>query len=194
MFEDDFATLAEEDGMSGNKKENVISEYQSFTDLEYSKNKVVSAIQWVPGTKGVVAVACTEPLSFTERLQRDGRASNSAILIWNFKDPIHPDYVLESPFEVQLMPKTPPPRLIVRDRLQRRFFRGCCRGCISEAMAFVCSTRPAVACDPTPLGTGLRAASAVPGRVLRRGHSKKLHGRSWHEITQLSIKASDAWR
>jgi hypothetical protein len=40
VFEDDFATLAEEDGMSGNKKENVISEHQSFTDLTYSKNKV----------------------------------------------------------------------------------------------------------------------------------------------------------
>ena len=100
VFEDDFATLAEEDGMSGNKKENVISEYQSFTDLEYSKNKVVQAIQWVPGTKGVVAVACTEPLSFTERVQRAGRAYSSAILIWNFKDPIHPEFVLESPFEV----------------------------------------------------------------------------------------------
>lgn len=61
---------------------------------------MVQAIQWVPGAKGTVAVACTEPLSFTERVQTAGRTSNSAILIWNFKDPIHPEYVLESPFEV----------------------------------------------------------------------------------------------
>jgi len=100
VFEDDFTMLAEEDGISGNKKENVISEYQSFTDLTYSKNKIVQAIQWVPGAKGVVAVACTEPLNFMERVQTAGRPTTSAILIWNFKDPIHPEYVLESPFEV----------------------------------------------------------------------------------------------
>jgi hypothetical protein len=38
--------------------------YQSFTHLTYSKNRVVSAIQWLPHRKGVVAVACTEALSF----------------------------------------------------------------------------------------------------------------------------------
>lgn len=41
IFRDDFAALAEEDGMmSGNRKESIISEYQSFTHLTYSKNKV----------------------------------------------------------------------------------------------------------------------------------------------------------
>ncbi|KAK9820498.1 hypothetical protein WJX72_010908 [[Myrmecia] bisecta] len=100
IFEDDFAALAEDDGLSGNRKENVISEYQSFTDLLYSKNKVVSAIQWLPHRKGVVAVACTEPLSFSERMEVGGSPAACAILIWNFKDPIHPEYVLEAPVEV----------------------------------------------------------------------------------------------
>ena len=41
IFRDDFAALSEEDGMmSGNRKESIISEYQSFTHLSYSKNKV----------------------------------------------------------------------------------------------------------------------------------------------------------
>jgi len=100
IFRDDFNALSEEDGMSGNRKESIISEYQSFTHLTYSKNKVVSAIQWLPHRKGVVAVACTEVASHSERVTKAGRPSNAYILIWNFKDPIHPEYVLQAPFEV----------------------------------------------------------------------------------------------
>lgn len=85
IFADDFSALSEEDGMSGNRKESIVSEYQSFTHLTYSKNKVVSAIQWLPHRKGVVAVACTEALSNTERVARAGRPANAFILIWNFK-------------------------------------------------------------------------------------------------------------
>lgn len=42
IFADDFSALSEEDGMSGNRKESIVSEYQSFTHLTYSKNKVRS--------------------------------------------------------------------------------------------------------------------------------------------------------
>ena len=40
IFQDDFAALSEEDGMSGNRKESIVTESQSFTHLTYSKNKV----------------------------------------------------------------------------------------------------------------------------------------------------------
>ena len=50
--------------------------------------------------QGMVAVACTEPLSFSERVEVAGTPKAHAVLIWNFKDPIHPAMVLESPFEV----------------------------------------------------------------------------------------------
>lgn len=47
-----------------------------------------------------MAVSCTEPISLNARLAIAGQARRSAILIWNFVDPIHPQYVLESPFDV----------------------------------------------------------------------------------------------
>eukprot|EP00891_Asterochloris_glomerata_P001605 jgi/Astpho2/1605/e_gw1.00028.2.1_t len=100
IFEDDFAALGDEEASSGSRRENSITEYQSFVDLTFSKNKVVSAIQWLPHRKGMVAVACTEPLSFSERVEVAGTPKAHAVLIWNFKDPIHPEMVLESPFEV----------------------------------------------------------------------------------------------
>ena len=62
----------------------------------------LSLVQLVshPGLQGMVAVACTEPLSFSERVEVAGTPKAHAVLIWNFKDPIHPEVVLESPFEV----------------------------------------------------------------------------------------------
>lgn len=61
IFENDFAVVGEEDAVSGSRKENVITEYQSFTDLNYSKNKVVSYIQWLPHRKVAWRIACQTP-------------------------------------------------------------------------------------------------------------------------------------
>ncbi len=61
---------------------------------------MVSAIQWLPHRKGVVAVACTEAASHGERVGRMGRTQPAHILVWNFRDPIHPELVLQSPWEV----------------------------------------------------------------------------------------------
>lgn len=51
--------------------------------------------------QGVVAVACTDPQSFNQRVDSLGAApAPHAVLVWNFGDPIHPELVLESPYEV----------------------------------------------------------------------------------------------
>ncbi|GLC44506.1 hypothetical protein PLESTB_000065900 [Pleodorina starrii] len=102
IFRDDLTALNDEadGGGGGSRKETLVSEAQSFTHLTYSKNKVVSAIQWLPHRKGVVAVACTEAQSHAERVSRMGRTAPAHILLWNFRDPIHPELVLQSPWEV----------------------------------------------------------------------------------------------
>ena len=51
IFEDDFAFLGDDETATGARKENSISEYQSFTDLQHSKGKAVSAIHWLPHRK-----------------------------------------------------------------------------------------------------------------------------------------------
>ena len=42
------------DGVFGNKADNNLKEYQSFTDLEFSKNKSIAHIDWHPSIKGEV--------------------------------------------------------------------------------------------------------------------------------------------
>ena len=54
----------------------------------------------MPDAKGVVAVACTDRASLDEQIDMDGKVRTSHILIWNFKDPIHPQLVLEAPYDI----------------------------------------------------------------------------------------------
>ena len=70
----------------------ILQEYQSFTDLNFSKDKTISCIQWHPSIKGVVAVSVSERLTFDERIDQAAKVimTPSLILIWSFTDPIHP--------------------------------------------------------------------------------------------------------
>lgn len=70
VFRDELSLLGSEEGVSGGGKESQVTETQSFTHLVYSKNKVVTAIQWLPHRKGVIAVACTDNSSNSERIAK----------------------------------------------------------------------------------------------------------------------------
>eukprot|EP00003_Mantamonas_plastica_P023996 TRINITY_DN440_c1_g1_i1.p1 TRINITY_DN440_c1_g1~~TRINITY_DN440_c1_g1_i1.p1 ORF type:complete len:633 (-),score=221.70 TRINITY_DN440_c1_g1_i1:15-1913(-) len=48
----------------------------------------------------MVAVACTEKKTLERRIEDSGSVQSSYILVWNFADPIHPQYVLEAPGEL----------------------------------------------------------------------------------------------
>ena len=57
VFADDYNDLFDVDGVFGNKTDNNLKEYQSFTDLEFSKDKTISGIDWHPSIKGM----CYDP-------------------------------------------------------------------------------------------------------------------------------------
>ncbi|KAG7384859.1 WD repeat-containing protein 63 [Phytophthora pseudosyringae] len=105
VFLDPFAHLLEEEDASlGNKNnENAMRELRSFTDLVYSKNKTLPAIDWHPRRHGVIAVAAAANASFARRLDLLDTVDSSFILIWNFVDLIHPQIMLESPQDVLSM-------------------------------------------------------------------------------------------
>ena len=75
-----------------------LQEYQSFTDLQFSKDKTVTCIDWHPTIRGVVAVAVGEKVTFDERIDNAHRIimTPSLILIWSFTDPIHPQVFFTS--------------------------------------------------------------------------------------------------
>ena len=100
VFVDDLSNLGDEETL-GNTSDNKIKEYSSpFTDINYSKNTIISAIDWMPDSKGTVAVACVDKSSMDEQVEMDGKVRTSHILIWNFRDPIHPQFVLKAPGDI----------------------------------------------------------------------------------------------
>lgn len=102
VFHIDWIHLGDGDDMFGSKADNHLKEYQSFTDLQFSKDKIITCIQWHPSIKGVVATAVAEKLSFDERIEQAAKVimTPSLILIWSFTDPIHPQLILEAPDDV----------------------------------------------------------------------------------------------
>ena len=52
LFTDDYKALSDMDGITGNKSDTNLKEYQSFTDLRFSKDKVITWIDWHPTIKG----------------------------------------------------------------------------------------------------------------------------------------------
>ncbi|KAI4874495.1 hypothetical protein NFI96_021870 [Prochilodus magdalenae] len=102
VFVDDWWTLGEEDTTFGGKADTHLKEYQSFTDLLYSKEKTISYINWHPTISGVIAVSVTERLSFEERIDSSTKLllNPALILFWSFSDPISPQLLLECPDDV----------------------------------------------------------------------------------------------
>ncbi|XP_028667360.1 dynein axonemal intermediate chain 3 [Erpetoichthys calabaricus] len=101
-FIDDWKVLGEEESSFGGKTDTHLKEYQSFTDLHFSKNKAVSFVNWHPSIPGIIAVAVREKYSFEERINFSAKLllTHALILIWSFSDPIHPQLLLECPDDV----------------------------------------------------------------------------------------------
>lgn len=112
VFFIDWLHLGDGDASFGSKADNHLKEYQSFTDLQFSKEKRITCIQWHPTIKGVVAVSVAEKMTFDERIDSAAKVimTPSLILIWSFTDPIHPQLLLEAPDDIysfQFSPSDP---------------------------------------------------------------------------------------
>lgn len=102
LLDDEFAGLADEESVPGNKSESAISEYQSFTSLVYCCNKAVGCIDWQPNARGVIAMSAIDRMPLEQRIEQAGRVKDSHVLVWNFVDPIHYklQHVLRAPLDV----------------------------------------------------------------------------------------------
>nr|CCA22350.1 conserved hypothetical protein [Albugo laibachii Nc14] len=103
IFLDPFSCLHAEDVNAMGKDENCIREIRSFTDLVYSKNKTIAAIDWHPQKPGIVAVAAASNCNLAKRYDDLENTENSYVLIWNFSDLIHPQMMLEAPQDVEAL-------------------------------------------------------------------------------------------
>lgn len=91
-----------------------LRELRTFTDLVYSKNKVLSCTDWHPRLKNIVTVSCMENITYDQRVELSGKPRSGYILVWNFGDLIHPEMVLETPSETVVFRYNPEsPQILV---------------------------------------------------------------------------------
>ncbi|XP_048860045.1 dynein axonemal intermediate chain 3-like isoform X1 [Brienomyrus brachyistius] len=112
VFFNDWQALNEEDGVFGGKAETHLKEYQSFTDLHFTKEKTISDINWHPTINGLIAVSVMEKLSSEGKINGSAKLLQNPPLIffWSFSDPINPQLLLECPDDVlsfQFCPSNP---------------------------------------------------------------------------------------
>ncbi|GAB1606218.1 WD repeat-containing protein 63-like [Argonauta hians] len=112
VFFDDWTHLGKDMEISTGHVDGQLKEYQSFCDLEYSKEKAGICMQWHPTIKGVIAISMAQNISLDERFNQEEkiRLKPSLVLLWSFSDPIHPQLMLEAPEDVfcfQFNPSNP---------------------------------------------------------------------------------------
>ena len=85
IFEDELAVFRRDaDGVGLDIKTENIREMQTFVDLNWSRGKKISDIEWMPSSDGnIIAVSCVQNLCFDERVEMMNTSRVSTILLWN---------------------------------------------------------------------------------------------------------------
>ncbi|CAF0793564.1 unnamed protein product [Rotaria sordida] len=96
------------DGLGG-PGDSHLKEYQSFSSIKQSRDKIVTCVQWHPTLRGIIAVSLAAGQGFDERTDNLSRINTSPplILIWSFVDPIQPKLYLEAPDDIQCFQFSP---------------------------------------------------------------------------------------
>ena len=115
IFKDEFVEFADEEVSLGNRLENSLEIFHSFSHFKFSKGKNVIAAQWMPtvtpaasagggapkglgGSTGqLVAFACSNTATFDQWVEQSGKVLTSSILLYSLTDILHPYLVLEVP-------------------------------------------------------------------------------------------------
>lgn len=100
IFKDSFQIGGDEDLHEGAMADNELRELKNFADPNYSKFKILSAIDWMPRANGMVAVSATRNLSFDQRVAVSGQTTISYILLWDFRQLVRPQILMQSPHDV----------------------------------------------------------------------------------------------
>ncbi|KAM7046471.1 dynein axonemal intermediate chain 3 isoform 8-T8 [Acridotheres tristis] len=110
VFFDDWKALAED--QEEGKPDVYLKAYQSFTDVQYLKNRTISCIHWHPTIYGIIALSAGEQPSDEEQVNLSNKSllHQSVILFWSFFDPICLQLVLKAPEDIycfQFSPSDP---------------------------------------------------------------------------------------
>ncbi|XP_053841675.1 dynein axonemal intermediate chain 3 isoform X2 [Vidua macroura] len=110
VFFDDWKALAED--QEEGKPDVYLKEYQSFTDVQYLKNRSISCVRWHPTIYGIIALSAREQSSYEEQVNLSNKSllHQPVILFWSLFDPLCLQLVLKAPEDIccfQFSPSDP---------------------------------------------------------------------------------------
>ncbi|XP_041339298.1 dynein intermediate chain 3, axonemal [Pyrgilauda ruficollis] len=110
VFFDDWKALAED--QEEGKPDVYLKEYQSFTDVQYLKNRTISCVRWHPTIYGIIALSAREQPSYEEQVNLSNKSllHQSVVLFWSLFDPLCLQLVLKAPEDIccfQFSPSDP---------------------------------------------------------------------------------------
>jgi len=100
IFQEEFKNLGDEEAGAVSKTHSNMKEHRNFHDVTYTKGKRIEWVEWVPNSTDMIACAYCENLPFSERVESQGKATLSTILLWSFQDTLRPHAILFAPWEV----------------------------------------------------------------------------------------------
>uniref|UniRef100_T1J6R4 WD repeat-containing protein 63 n=1 Tax=Strigamia maritima TaxID=126957 RepID=T1J6R4_STRMM len=109
VYYDEWNDVGKVDLSLHGKESSQIKEYQSFSDLKYSKDKMVTCVEWHPTISGILIVSCVTRITFDTRVDKMSKMlmTKYFVLVWSIKDPIHPLLLLQAPDDVQCLAVNP---------------------------------------------------------------------------------------
>eukprot|EP00796_Vickermania_ingenoplastis_P008397 gene8397-5879_t len=108
IYTDDFSLFKEDDAIVGARDDIMLQEKGNYTHAA-TKDRHVSSISWRSSRAkdNYVCVASIASYSLEERIDAQQRCESSVSIVWEFPDPMHPRYILESSNEVQTIHFSP---------------------------------------------------------------------------------------
>ena len=100
IFHETFRMTGDDDIQEGAQADDELREIKNFADPTYSKSKTLAAIDWLPKIQGMVAVSAVKNVSFDQRVSVSGQTSTSYILLWDFRQLVKPQLLMQSHHEV----------------------------------------------------------------------------------------------
>ncbi|NWT08449.1 WDR63 protein, partial [Vireo altiloquus] len=108
VFFDDWKALA---GDEEGKPDVYLKAYQSFSDVQYLKNRTISCVRWHPTIYGIIALSAREQPSYEEQVNLSNKSLHqSVVLLLSFFDPVCLQLVLKAPEDIycfQFSPSDP---------------------------------------------------------------------------------------
>ena len=100
IFHEAFHIVGEDEGLEGAQADNELREIKNFADPNYSKNKALVAIDWLPKANGMLAVSAVRNISFDQRVLISGQTLMSYILLWDFRQLVKPAALMQFQQEI----------------------------------------------------------------------------------------------